>query len=52
MAPLYQEEFLTEYDLQVLEFELKKYNNDVREDERFNQMKRIGELAKKMVEEH
>ncbi|XP_023732947.1 uncharacterized protein LOC111880764 [Lactuca sativa] len=42
MATLYKEEFRTEYDLQVLEVELKNYIKDVREDERFNQLKSIG----------
>ncbi|KAI3766200.1 hypothetical protein L2E82_16252 [Cichorium intybus] len=51
MATLYRKEFPTEYDLEVLEVELKNYIKDVREDERFNQLKSIGELAKKMVEE-
>ncbi|XP_023731068.1 uncharacterized protein LOC111878805 [Lactuca sativa] len=51
MATIYKEEFRTEYDLQVLEVELKNYINDVQEDEHFNQLKSIRELAKKMVEE-
>nr|KAJ0200600.1 hypothetical protein LSAT_V11C600302880 [Lactuca sativa] len=49
MTTLYREDFRTEYDLQVLEVELKNYVKDVREDEIFNQLKNIGELAKKMV---
>ncbi|KAL4571449.1 hypothetical protein LXL04_018209 [Taraxacum kok-saghyz] len=52
LATLYQEEFPTEYDLQVLEVELKNYIKDVREDERFSQLKSIGELAKKIVKEN
>ncbi|KAI3708356.1 hypothetical protein L2E82_37524 [Cichorium intybus] len=51
MATLYREEFPTEYDLQLLEVELQNYIKDVREDERFNRLKSIGELAKKMVDE-
>ncbi|KAI3513615.1 hypothetical protein L1887_20951 [Cichorium endivia] len=51
MATLYQEEFPTEYDLRVLEVELGNYIKDVREDERFNHLKSIGDLAQKMVEE-
>ncbi|KAI3709522.1 hypothetical protein L2E82_39284 [Cichorium intybus] len=51
MATLYQDEFPTEYDLRVLEVELGNYIKDVREDERFNHLKSIGDLAKKMVEE-
>nr|KAJ0218088.1 hypothetical protein LSAT_V11C300130080 [Lactuca sativa] len=43
MATLYREEFRIECDLQLLE--------DVREDERFNQLNRIGDIAKKMDEE-
>ncbi|XP_023751173.3 uncharacterized protein LOC111899564 [Lactuca sativa] len=50
MATLYKEEFRTEYDLQVLEVEFKNYIKDVREGERFNQLKSIGEFAKKMVD--
>ncbi|XP_023735456.1 uncharacterized protein LOC111883364 [Lactuca sativa] len=51
MATLYPEEFPTEYDLRVLEVELGNYIKDVREDERFNDLKSIGDLAKKMVQE-
>ncbi|XP_052627576.1 uncharacterized protein LOC111886690 [Lactuca sativa] len=51
MATLYPEEFPTEYDLRVLEVELGNYIKDVREDERFADLKSIGDLAKKMVEE-
>ncbi|XP_052621644.1 uncharacterized protein LOC111906147 [Lactuca sativa] len=51
MASLYLEEFPTEYDLRVLEVELGNYIKDVREDERFNDLKSIGDLVKKMVEE-
>ncbi|XP_023766435.1 uncharacterized protein LOC111914961 [Lactuca sativa] len=51
MTTLYREEFRTKYDLQVLEVELKNYIKDVQEDERFNQLKSIGELAKKMIKE-
>ncbi|KAJ9560496.1 hypothetical protein OSB04_005656 [Centaurea solstitialis] len=50
MATFYPEEFPTEHDLRVLEFELQNYIKDVREDERFNQLKSIGDLGKKMVE--
>ena len=52
MATFYEEEFPTKYDLQVLEVELKNYIKDGREDERFSQLKSIGELAKKMVKEN
>nr|KAJ0219001.1 hypothetical protein LSAT_V11C300155530 [Lactuca sativa] len=51
MASLSPEEFPTEYDLRVLEVELGNYIKDMREDERFNDLKSIGDLAKKMVEE-
>nr|KAJ0217053.1 hypothetical protein LSAT_V11C300152970 [Lactuca sativa] len=51
MATLYPEEFPTEYDLRVLEVEHGNYIKDVREDERFADLKSIGDLAKKMVEE-
>ena len=51
LATFYEEEFPTKYDLQVLKVELKNYIKDVREDERFHQLKSIGELAKKMVKE-
>ena len=50
MATFYPEEFPTEYDLRVLKLELQNYITDVREDERFNQLKNIGDLGKKMVE--
>ncbi|KAJ9559793.1 hypothetical protein OSB04_004953 [Centaurea solstitialis] len=50
MATFYPEEFPTEHDLRVLELELQNYIKDVREDERFNQLKSIGDLGKKMVE--
>nr|KAJ0224812.1 hypothetical protein LSAT_V11C100002390 [Lactuca sativa] len=51
MASLYPEEFPIEYDRRVLEVELGNYIKDMREDERFNDLKSIGDLAKKMVEE-
>ncbi|KAL4557435.1 hypothetical protein LXL04_035612 [Taraxacum kok-saghyz] len=51
LATFYEEEFPTKYDLQVLEVELKNYIKDVQEDERFHQLKSIGELAKKIVKE-
>ncbi|XP_023766995.2 uncharacterized protein LOC111915579 [Lactuca sativa] len=50
MDTLYREDFRTKYDLQLLDVELKNYIKNVREDERFNQLKNIGELSKKMVE--
>ncbi|KAL7614542.1 hypothetical protein Lser_V15G04899 [Lactuca serriola] len=39
------------YDLRVLEVELGNYIKDVRQDARFHDLKSIGDLAKKMVEE-
>ncbi|XP_052627754.1 uncharacterized protein LOC111888627 [Lactuca sativa] len=51
MATLYPEEYPTKYYLRVLEVELGNYIKDVQEDERFADLKSIGDLAKKMVEE-
>nr|KAJ0222714.1 hypothetical protein LSAT_V11C200068750 [Lactuca sativa] len=39
------------YDLRVLEVELGNYIKDVRENEQFNDLKSIGDIAKKMVKE-
>ena len=50
MATLYRAEFPTEHDFGVFEVELRNYIKDVQEDERFDHLKSIVDLAKKMVE--
>ena len=50
MATLYRAEFPTEHDFGVFEVELRNYIKNVQEDERFNHLKSIVDLAKKMVE--
>nr|KAJ0214031.1 hypothetical protein LSAT_V11C400210910 [Lactuca sativa] len=49
MAILYRDKFPTEYDRRFLEVELANYNKDVREYNRFNDLKSIGDPTKKMA---
>nr|KAJ0213818.1 hypothetical protein LSAT_V11C400223710 [Lactuca sativa] len=47
---IYPKEFPTEYHRRLVEVKLGNYIKDVREDERFNDLKNIGDFAKKSVE--
>ena len=50
IATLYRVKFPTEHEFGVLEVELRHYIKDMHEDKRFNPLKSIVDIAKKMVE--